>query len=819
VRETGFDELLAGTAAVPDPGTAPDDLAALPYSSGTTGLAKGVMLTHRNLVANLLQMQPLGRVHARARLLAVLPLFHIYGMTGIMNQGLRMRALVVTMPRFDLAGFLAAVAEHRIDHLYVAPPIALALAKSPLVDSYDLSSVEVVMSAAAPLDAELGRAVARRLGATVIQGYGLTESSPCTHGIPADRPGIDLGSIGVPMASVEARVVDPATGEDVRPGERGELWCRGPNIMRGYLNNPAATRAAVDDEGFLHTGDIVTVDGDGVFRVVDRLKELIKYKGYQVAPAELEAVLLTHEGVADAAVIGVRDAEGEEVPKAFVVRRDNHAALDAEDLMAFVAARVAPHKKVRRLEFVDAVPKSAAGKILRKVLRDREAALASPRRERNAPPRATMRSIVPCDGGRRDVVDGPRLSGPARGWLRHLHRKATTPDDWSSAGRPAAWWDDRSTPPVLSFPRFDLSESSYAVPMMADVTPAWREVYVEIMDGLLARHTTHWAAIDWLTQIGHDPDRVNYPEELVRLWIPEHLAGRYDMPGWTANGVEPWGLAPDPVGAEGNLFFKGWFNLMLGFHGYVSRARRWNEPFLVTGLDDRSFSWTHDGINALLARQWTERPEGPHCENTKIWPYCLSAAGLGLLMHDHLTGGGTTGSTTGGWRSPGSGSSVSPRAAGSSGCALPRPARGLHAPRGPDGGALGGDLHAAAGAGAGRDPRPHGRRQDRLERSGAARAVAARSAVPAAGCRARPGVRRRDHPRPPVGVRRHQDLRGALRTTTRSRCSASPRRPPPSASARSGRPVSTGTSTPDRLRPGRSVRRPRRSGPGVRPRP
>jgi hypothetical protein len=236
-------------------------------------------------------------------------------------------------------------------------------------------------------------------------------------------------------------------------------------------------------------------------------------------------------------------------------------------------------------------------------------------------------------------MEHPRLGERARGWLRFLHRKATTPDDWTSAGRPAGWWDDRSTPPVLNFPRFDLSESSYAVPMMADVTPAWREVYVEVMDGLLARHTTHWAAIDWLTQIGHDPDRARYPDELVKLWMPPHLVGDYDMPGWTANGVEPWGLAPDPVGAEGNLFFKGWFNLMLGFHGYVSRERRWNEPFLVTGLEDATFSWTHDGINALLARQWAERPEGPHCENTKIWPYCLSAAGLGLRMHDVLTGG------------------------------------------------------------------------------------------------------------------------------------------------------------------------------------
>jgi Linalool dehydratase/isomerase len=237
------------------------------------------------------------------------------------------------------------------------------------------------------------------------------------------------------------------------------------------------------------------------------------------------------------------------------------------------------------------------------------------------------------------VSEPPRLTERTRGWLRFLHRKATTADDWSSAGRPAPWWDDRSTPPVLDFPRFDLTESSYAIPMLADVTPAWREVYVAIMDGLLARYTTWWGAIDWLTQIGHDPDRAHYPEELVKVWIPEHLAGRYDRPGWTANGVEPWGLAPDPVAAEGNLFFKGWLNLMLGFHAYVSKDHRWTEPFPVTGLEDRTFSWTHDGVNALLARQWRERPEGPHCENTKIWPYCLSAAGLGLQLHDQLTGG------------------------------------------------------------------------------------------------------------------------------------------------------------------------------------
>ena len=369
ITETGFAEFLAEAGPPPRPRIDPEDLAALPYSSGTTGRSKGVMLTHRNLVANLLQLRPLGRIDAGSRLLAALPLFHIYGLTGIMNQGLRHRALVVTMPRFDLAGFLAAIAKHRIDHLYIAPPIALALAKSPLVDDYDLSSVRILVSAAASLDAGLARAVADRLDATVLQGYGLTESSPGTHGIPHDRPDIDLGSIGVAMPSVEARVVDPATGQDVEPGERGELWCRGPNIMRGYLNNPTATAATVDQDGFLHTGDVVTVDSGGVFRVVDRLKELIKYKGYQVAPAELEALLLGHPGVVDAAVIGVPDPECGQLPKAFVVRRGSHAELDADELMAYVADQVAPHKKVRLVEFIERIPKSAAGKILRNQLR------------------------------------------------------------------------------------------------------------------------------------------------------------------------------------------------------------------------------------------------------------------------------------------------------------------------------------------------------------------------------------------------------------------------------------------------------------------
>jgi acyl-CoA synthetase (AMP-forming)/AMP-acid ligase II len=259
--------------------------------------------------------------------------------------------------------------------------MALVLAKHPLVDSYDLSSVTQIVSAAAPLDGKLARAVEARLNATLVQGYGMTESSPCTHGIPLDRPDLDRGSIGVPMPSVEARVVDPVTNLDVDPGEPGELWCRGPNIMRGYLNNPDATAGTIDADGFLHTGDLVRVDAAGAFHVIDRLKELIKYNGFQVAPAELEALLMSHPGVSDAAVVGVPDPQSGELPKAFLVRCDESLGEDA--VLAFVSERVAPHKKLRLVEFVDQIPKSPTGKILRKVLRD-DAANSAPLMPGNA---------------------------------------------------------------------------------------------------------------------------------------------------------------------------------------------------------------------------------------------------------------------------------------------------------------------------------------------------------------------------------------------------------------------------------------------------
>ncbi|MGE3285270.1 MAG: AMP-binding protein [Pseudonocardia sp.] len=370
---TSLRDLLATSAAPPAHNRRPADTAVLPYSSGTTGLAKGVILTHRNLVANLCQIDPIFRGDHTTKILAVLPFFHIYGMTVMMNAGIHQRQTVVTMPKFDLPEFLRVVSEHKIQRVYIAPPVAVALAKHPIVDQYDLSCVDVIFSGAAPLDAELGHAVAKRLGCEVLQGYGMTEMSPVSHCIPDGRTDIDLNSVGFAIANMECKLVDPETGEEVGPGGRGELWCKGPNIMVGYLDNPEATAATLDADGYLHTGDVAVVSDEGVFTIVDRVKELIKYKGYQVPPAELEALLLTHEQIADVAVIGVRDDEGEEVPKAFVVLQEG-ASLSADDVMDFVAERIAPHKKVRVVEFIETIPKSASGKILRKDLRAREAA-------------------------------------------------------------------------------------------------------------------------------------------------------------------------------------------------------------------------------------------------------------------------------------------------------------------------------------------------------------------------------------------------------------------------------------------------------------
>lgn len=376
------DDLLAARTPAPEVSFAPSaHLAVLPYSSGTTGNPKGVMLTHRNLVANVAQIRPLHGMTSEDVVLAVLPFFHIYGMTVLLNAALHARARLVIMPSFDLGEFLANIAEHRCTVAFIAPPVAVALAKHPLIDDYDLSSLNVVMSGAAPLDADLGHAVAERLGCTVVQGYGMSELSPVSHITPFDygehdmRVEAPLSSVGWTVSNAASKIVDPETGREIPVpdeglSETGELWFKGPNVMAGYLNNDEATRSTIDDDGWLHTGDLAQVDAHGCVYIVDRLKELIKYKGYQVPPAELEAVLLSHPDIADAAVVGALDDEGEEVPKAFVVKQSD-SALSEQDVMAFVAEHVAPYKKVRKVEFIDAVPKSASGKILRKDLRSR----------------------------------------------------------------------------------------------------------------------------------------------------------------------------------------------------------------------------------------------------------------------------------------------------------------------------------------------------------------------------------------------------------------------------------------------------------------
>jgi len=365
---TPFDALLDGR----DPPKLPIDpsthTVSLPYSSGTTGLPKGVRLTHRNLVANVHQLEPILELGPDDVMMGVLPFFHIYGQTVVLAAAIRAGASIVTMARFDLERYLELIQEHRATRAMVAPPIVVAFAKHPAVERYDLSSLRHVMSGAAPLDGDVASRAAARIGCRIVQGYGMTEASPvitCVSAFGEDR----AGSVGPLVESTEGRIVDPATGRDVAPGEPGELWARGPQVMPGYLGNDEATAATLVDGTWLRTGDIALADADGWITIVDRLKELIKVKGYQVAPAELEAVLLTHPSVADACVIPIPDDEAGERPKAFVVLRPE-ATTDA--IARWVSERVAPHKRLAEVEAIDEIPKSASGKILRRVLVERE---------------------------------------------------------------------------------------------------------------------------------------------------------------------------------------------------------------------------------------------------------------------------------------------------------------------------------------------------------------------------------------------------------------------------------------------------------------
>lgn len=230
----------------------------------------------------------------------------------------------------------------------------------------------------------------------------------------------------------------------------------------------------------------------------------------------------------------------------------------------------------------------------------------------------------------------PELNDRALGWLKFLWDKATTPDDWSINGRPHEWWDDKSCWPTEPFARFDLNKSTFAIGIMADATPAWREGYTRILSEMIARHTDYWAAIDWLTLLGPDPDRANYPSAVMARFIPPGLVGKYDTAGWTANGIEPWGLQPDPIGSTGNVFFRGFFLAMLSVYSKISGDDTWEKPFPVRGYENEVFTWSHHSIADYTHRQWQTVPEGPHCENTKVWPYCVAYTGLGLQLYDKI---------------------------------------------------------------------------------------------------------------------------------------------------------------------------------------
>ena len=339
----------------------------LPYSSGTTGMPKGVMLSHQNLVVNVDQTLATGSLRPGDVAAGFLPFFHIYGMTVLMNVHLAGGGAVVTMPRFDLPLFLQICQDHRSRSLWVVPPVALALAKHPLVDDYDLSSIEMVFSGAAPMGAEMSDAVAKRLNCICLQGYGMTELSPISHVSPFSSA--RAGSSGLAVPNTECRIVDVDTGADLPAGQEGELWIKGPQVMQGYLNNPEATAETMSAGGWLRTGDIALIDDDGYMYIVDRLKELIKYKGFQVAPAELEAALVSHPSIADAAVIGLPDEEAGELPVAFVVASE--PAPSEEVIKAFLAESLAHYKQVHKVYFVDEIPKSASGKILRRLLKSK----------------------------------------------------------------------------------------------------------------------------------------------------------------------------------------------------------------------------------------------------------------------------------------------------------------------------------------------------------------------------------------------------------------------------------------------------------------
>ncbi|XP_063398234.1 probable 4-coumarate--CoA ligase 3 isoform X1 [Mytilus trossulus] len=347
-----------------------EDILALPYSSGTTGLPKGVMLSHYNIISNIEQLTrgPMSHLTAgKDSLIGVLPFYHIYGMVVVQFGSICLGTKLVTIPRFEPEPFLNAIQQNKISYMHLVPPLALFMAKSPLVDNFDVSTVQNMVFGAAPLGAGLTQELMNRIEANVIQVYGLTESSPVTN---HDCVPPKLGTIGNLVPNTLGKVIDVHSGKTLGAGETGEVLLAGPQVMLGYLKNQSATDDMVRD-GWLHSGDIGHFDEEGYFMITDRLKELIKYKGFQVAPAELEALICTHPAVADVAVIGIQAGEDVgEVPKAYVVPKPG-VTLTEEDITHFVEANVAPYKKLRGgVKLIDSIPKTASGKILRREVKN-----------------------------------------------------------------------------------------------------------------------------------------------------------------------------------------------------------------------------------------------------------------------------------------------------------------------------------------------------------------------------------------------------------------------------------------------------------------
>jgi acyl-CoA synthetase (AMP-forming)/AMP-acid ligase II len=369
----GLSDLLGGVSEEYQPVeiSPREDVAALPYSSGTTGLPKGVMLTHYNIASNVKQGLATGQITPDGVSLCTLPFFHIYGMTVLMSTGLAFGTTGIVMMRFDVEQMMELVGKYGMTNLYLAPPAILAMANVPNPSRFDTSSLRVVVSGAAPLPVEVAERVRSTYGCLVAQGYGLTETSPTTNTNPLDR--IKIESCGPPVADTFEKIVSLDTGEELATGEVGEVAVRGPQVMKGYWKRPQETKDCLSEDGWLLTGDIGWLDEDGYLYILDRKKEMIKYKGYQVAPAELEAVLHEHPAVQDAAVIPKPHREGGEIPKAFVVLREGFQA-SPEELMAFVAEKVAPYKKIREVEYMTEIPKTLSGKILRRDLIEQERA-------------------------------------------------------------------------------------------------------------------------------------------------------------------------------------------------------------------------------------------------------------------------------------------------------------------------------------------------------------------------------------------------------------------------------------------------------------